>query len=122
MSATLEQMETACDDCGTDTLSTEPGVPTEYYMVHDRVWQAAGMPTRPPSGAAGTGLLCIGCLEHRLGRRLHRRDFTGAPISNTTVKPALRYAWSYRSDRLRARLTAPAPEDGTQLTLWKAAS
>jgi len=30
-----------CTDCGAETLSAEPGVPTEYYMVHDRIWRAA---------------------------------------------------------------------------------
>ena len=46
-------------------------------MVHDAVWQAAGMPTDRLQGA-GRGFLCIGCLEGRLGRKLVARDFTSA--------------------------------------------
>jgi hypothetical protein len=65
---------TQCHDCGTETLSPEPGVPTEYYMVHDRLWQAARAPSR--------GYLCVGCLEHRLGRHLHRGDFPPIPLND----------------------------------------
>jgi hypothetical protein len=44
------------------------GSQTECYLVHDHVWQKAGM---EPMG----GCLCIGCLEKRLGRRLYPGDF-----------------------------------------------
>jgi hypothetical protein len=40
---------------------------TETYEVKDKVWKAAGM---------GSGCLCIGCLEKRLGRILTPKDFT----------------------------------------------
>jgi hypothetical protein len=40
-------------------------------MVTDQVW----------SSVADRGMLCIGCLEQRLGRMLHARDFTDAPIN-----------------------------------------
>jgi hypothetical protein len=58
----------ACADCGVDTFSTN-----EYYMVKDHVWaQAQG----------GTKLLCIGCLEKRIGRTLTRSDFgDGASVN-----------------------------------------
>ena len=103
------QSRTACHDCGTETLSPEPGVPTEYYMVHDRVWQAARAPER--------GYLCIGCLEHRLGRQLHRGDFTDAPLNDLTRQRPDK-AWWWRSERLQDRLTTPTPGHGTQLALW----
>lgn len=42
-----------CDDCGTDCAEIN-----ENYMVRDELW--------PPNVAT----LCVGCLEHRLGRQL----------------------------------------------------
>ena len=44
------------------------GERTEVYIVHNKVWEQAGM---KPYG----GCLCIGCLETRLGRRLTPDDF-----------------------------------------------
>ena len=75
----------ACLDCGFDCHSDEGG---EYYMVHDRVWKEA----RPEDW----GMLCVGCLEKRLGRRLTPRDFTGAPVNNPHVKR--------KSDRILSRM------------------
>lgn len=59
----------ACLDCGKDTL--ELG---EYYMVHNEVWLSVVKSTR-------AGMLCIGCLEDRLGRQLTPKDFTEFPIN-----------------------------------------
>jgi hypothetical protein len=42
---------------------------SETFMVHDHVWKAAGM---EPWG----GVLCVGCLEKRIGRRLMPDDFS----------------------------------------------
>jgi hypothetical protein len=89
---------TTCTDCGTETLSVEPDVPTEYYMVHDDVWEAARMPDH--------GFLCIGCLEARLGRQLHSGDFTECPMNDLAINRTDRYAWSWRSDRLQNRMTS----------------
>jgi len=55
-----------CLDCAACTLCLG-----EYYMVTDQVW----------SLVADHGMLCIGCLEQRLGRMLHARDFTDVPIN-----------------------------------------
>jgi hypothetical protein len=41
---------------------------TEVYYVHPHVWKASGV------GFWG-GVLCIGCLERRIGRRLRPFDF-----------------------------------------------
>jgi hypothetical protein len=41
----------------------------EQFMVHDAVWQAAGM-------EEWSGCLCVGCIERRLGRALTPDDFT----------------------------------------------
>jgi hypothetical protein len=53
-----------CSDCRVNT-----DIVGEYYMVSDEVWQSARI---------DSGMLCIGCLEGRLGRRLVRSDFTEA--------------------------------------------
>ena len=55
-----------CKDCGRDTRD-------EYYTVHDEVWAES---------KGGKDLLCIQCLETRLGRRLTKDDFT-ADLVNT---------------------------------------
>lgn len=78
-----------CVDCGVDTFAR--GV-DEYYMVHNEVWAAAGM---LPRG----GMLCIGCLEARLGRWLTAADFAPVPVND------LRRGWR-GSARLLSRLTA----------------
>ena len=79
-----------CVDCG--WLTVRRGQPSEWYMVHDCVWQAAGMPAE----ADLTRYLCIGCLENRLGRQLTAADFTGADVNSLDG--------SHRSERLTARL------------------
>jgi hypothetical protein len=57
-----------CVDCGVDTLGTG-----EYYMVWDRVWNQAM--------ADQSGMLCVGCLERRLGRKLVPDDFNESPLN-----------------------------------------
>jgi hypothetical protein len=52
-----------CVDCGKDT-----GESGEYYSVKDNVWAASGL---APNG----GMLCLACLERRIGRPLTGEDF-----------------------------------------------
>jgi hypothetical protein len=74
-----------CVDCGGDF--------DEYdYSVEDAVWAASGL-------EPGGGLLCIGCLERRLGRRLKRDDFAPHPFTNEIS------SGSHQSLRLRNRLS-----------------
>jgi hypothetical protein len=73
-----------CRDCGVDTDAID-----EYYMVTDPVWDQATL-------GEIDGHLCIGCLEHRLGRTLHANDFTDRPVNTTNQLP--------RSPRLASRL------------------
>jgi hypothetical protein len=81
-----------CVDCGADF--------DEYdYIVEDAVWAASGL---KPDG----GLLCIGCLERRLGRRLKRDDFESKPFNEIS---------SSKSLRLRDRLSADR-KGGDQMT------
>lgn len=56
-----------CLDCGQNTSEHDGGL-NEYYMVHKDVWFMSGI---APDG----GMLCIGCLEKRIGRRLKPSDF-----------------------------------------------
>jgi len=76
-----------CAACSVNTLHIK-----EYYMVTDEVWNAA-WPT-------GRGMLCIGCLEDRLGRQLTSDDFTDAPINQ---------GYFGYSERLRQRLAGSIP-------------
>jgi hypothetical protein len=74
-----------CLVCGADTNTID-----EYYALHDDVWRSVN-----PDVA---GMLCIGCVEARLGRSLTRDDFTTSPVNRDSRWP--------RSDRLVARLAA----------------
>ncbi|MGE8063879.1 hypothetical protein [Pseudomonas sp. NPDC089569] len=58
----------ACQDCPQDTLGGD------YYMVHNDLWNRAH-----PNGH---GMLCLPCLENRVGRPLQVSDFTDAPINS----------------------------------------
>jgi hypothetical protein len=80
-----EELQTYCRDCAANVVETG-----EYYMVHDHVW---------PVEKYG-GVLCIGCLEARLGRTLAREDFTDVPLNRPLGSSA----------RMRARLRAATPD------------
>ena len=64
---------------GTERARIEEGT-WEWYMVRDSVWEAAGMRNGSVMHS-GRGILCLGCLEGRLGRRLEPRDLTDAPVN-----------------------------------------
>jgi hypothetical protein len=95
------RITTACADCGVGTITLG-----EWYMVKDELWERAWIGRRKSwhhqlldgvvDVVPGTEILCIGCLEHRLGRTLVACDFTDAPV-NDPDKPTI-------SDRLRDRL------------------
>jgi hypothetical protein len=68
----------ACVDCNANTAAIG-----EYYMVWPDVWAKSGL-------ASDDGMLCIGCLEQRLGRRLAMHDFTAAPVNFEHVGSRLR--------------------------------
>jgi hypothetical protein len=73
-------LDFSCKDCASDY--------DEYYMVQNDVWKACG---------AGDGILCIGCLEKRIGRKLRRQDFTHPPLNEINLET--------ESLRLRDRLS-----------------
>jgi hypothetical protein len=93
-------LDAHCADCGRDT---QPGCDArkvfqevrekgsaslpvmdewEMYRVRDAVWKRAGM---KPSG----GVLCVGCLEKRIGRRLKPKDFPPHPFRKLPGTPRL---------------------------------
>lgn len=84
-----------CLDCAACTLCIG-----EYYMVTDQVWERSGL-------SGYDGMLCIGCLEQRLGRMLHAKDFTDVPINqlaDMTEDASARFL-----DRLRNYLVRITP-------------
>lgn len=85
-----------CTDCGHDVR--EMG---EEYMVWDHIWIKATY----ESFHGRAGMLCIGCLENRLGRQLTRDDFKGGvPLNWNTQDHNI-----IQSLRLRHRLQAEPP-------------
>ena len=60
-----------CIDCKKDTWN-------EYYMIHTNTWKKA----HPKS----KGMLCIKCLENRLGRKLTSKDFNKVPLNLIKTK------------------------------------
>lgn len=67
---------TLCADCGVDTLAL-----CEWYMVRDELWASAWPGGQIERSHPGSQVLCIGCLEQRLGRQLTATDFTDAPVN-----------------------------------------
>lgn len=60
-----------CIDCNKDTWN-------EYYMLYSKVWKKAN--------PKNNGMLCIDCLESRLGRKLTKKDFTKAVVNTIETK------------------------------------
>ena len=60
-----------CIDCYEDT---SPLGLDQYYMVNDEVWNQSGI-------GKEDGMLCLACLEARIGRNLEASDFTNIPMN-----------------------------------------
>lgn len=63
-----------CQVCHVDTLESA----SDYYMLKNRIWRSVCISPR--------GMMCLSCVESRLGRKLVREDFTGAPINYMSPK------------------------------------
>jgi hypothetical protein len=63
----------ACADCGIGTVTLG-----EYYMVRNDIWEQAWAGRRKwwYRHVPGQEILCIACLEARIGRELTVDDFT----------------------------------------------
>jgi len=81
------EVDPHCIGCGVDTFAID-----EYYSVHDELWAQA----IPDPNMQNESMLCIGCLEQRIGRHLTAADFSMAPINTFFT----------RSQRLLQRRTA----------------
>lgn len=90
----LPVVDFTCLDCKSDTDSD--GL-QEYYSVKDEIWFSVVPPSTKWS-PHNNGMLCIGCLEKRLGRELTRSDFIDCPLND------LEFPWT-RSERLISRLS-----------------
>lgn len=85
-----------CVDCGMDTAPCKSeGWGTcpddcdhtgawEWYIVHDEVWAEAD--------AEELDVLCVGCLEGRLGRPLTAADFPAIPVNEPSRNDTARLA------------------------------
>lgn len=72
-----------CKDCGKDTMKSG-----EYYNVLNPVWEQANK--------GNAGMLCLDCLETRLGRALTAFDFSSAPIN---FDQRFQRVWTTRKSR-----------------------
>jgi hypothetical protein len=92
---TAPVVTTRCIDCGVGTITSR-----EWYMVKNEVWDQAWVGRRKSWHwqTMGQEILCIGCLEQRLGRMLTASDFTDAPVNDPNKQ--------LMSKRLRQRLAA----------------
>jgi hypothetical protein len=73
-----------CLDCNEDTSELK-----EHYFIHTELWLSVANSIK--------GMLCIGCLEERLGRKLTKDDFTSATINSPRYEA--------KSQRLMERFT-----------------
>jgi hypothetical protein len=64
-----------CIDCKKDTWN-------EYYMLYAKLWKKINPHEK--------GMLCIGCAEARLGRKLNKNDFTKVPINTIETSRTVR--------------------------------
>jgi hypothetical protein len=94
-----------CVDCSGSTRG-------ELYMVRKSVWELAWIGrrkswyARPDCRQIGLEVLCIGCLERRIGRTLVRDDFPHLPRTHPDITPCNDPSDPHISERLRDRLTA----------------
>ena len=61
-------IDSHCTDCAKDAFAN----PIDYYMVTDLLWRKHGV---------GDGMLCMGCFEKRLGRKLAAVDIKICPLT-----------------------------------------
>lgn len=72
-----------CLDCQVDT-----GKIHEHYFIHTEIWLSVV--------GSKKGMLCVGCLENRLKRRLTHLDFPAITVNNPRYEP--------KSQRLMERM------------------
>lgn len=86
-----------CRKCGVNTRDIG-----EYYSLHNEVWQGVVDRWKIPADKYGNvGMICIGCFEQLLGRRLTPQDFRDCEINRLDCQ------WNIKSDRLCERIHGP---------------
>ena len=91
-----------CLDCGVDT-----GAIDEYYRVTNELWARVN--------PGGDGMLCIGCLEKRLGRELTPDDFpNGADRSSPKSERLLKRLGDSRKSEAKFKEAVEASERFTE--------
>ena len=65
-----QKAEWKCVDCGKDTFVDNK----DYYMVTFDLWKKFGV---------GERVLCIDCMEDRLGHKLNKEDILDCPLNYT---------------------------------------
>ena len=100
-----EMLQLICPDCGVDAWAFEEDgqlVHEEFY-VSDELWDRTcpddgcvrgSLPDGTPYGT-GRFVMCLGCFEVRLGRRLVRDDFKGPPRYVGGLPPSPRFLDRY---------------------------
>jgi hypothetical protein len=79
-----------CIDCNVNTRKIN-----EYYMVTSKIWREAKL-------KYNDGMVCLECLEARLGRTLKREDFQlDLPINQIDNQIG---SWNKKSERFLNRL------------------
>ncbi len=73
-----ESENTKCACCGEDTQKIG-----EYFDVKDAIWQEAGK-------QFAKKILCVGCLEEKLGRALVPDDFSNALVNHNLARKSAR--------------------------------
>jgi hypothetical protein len=90
-----------CLDCSKDTDVSE-----EFYSLRADLWRRL---VRRPSRR---GMLCLDCVERRLGRALHRGDFANVPVNEQQAR---------KCPALARRLAVPPPHSAFAYD-WRARS
>ena len=60
-----------CKDCNKNTFESSE---VDYYMLTHELWDRIGV---------GDGMLCIACVEERLGRKLKAEDLLDCPLNDS---------------------------------------
>ena len=97
-----------CKDCGINAWQIDEGdrMAHEDFYVHDSLWDAACPDDEVVEWTQGrvafregNFILCIGCLEDRLGRQLTREDFTTPPQRMGGTPPSYRFRRRWKARR-----------------------
>lgn len=82
-------LDWTCMDCGRDTAASN-----ERYSLKHMIWRRVN--------PIILGMLCLKCVEDRLGRALYRSDFSSAPINAK---------YTHACPALAERLRRPRPKN-----------